>query len=169
MPPTSILALSYFFHLIATVAWLGGLLITTIIIWPELNRTLADKPELYRIVTNVRRRLAPITFLSLVVLVVTGLIQMTGDPHYDGIMQFDNEWSRVMLLKHLAIGGMFLCGLVMQFGVTPALERASLLAERGKQDSQEWRKLRRTEIRLTWLNLILGALVLAFTAWATAL
>jgi uncharacterized membrane protein len=169
LPPTSILAVSYFFHLIATVVWIGGLILTVIVVWPELTRTLKDKPELFRIVSNLRRRLSTLNYLSLVVLVVTGLFQMTGDPNYDGVLQFDNEWSRVMLLKHLSIGGMFLCGLALQFSVTPALERLSLLLERGKGDPAEWSRLRRRELRLTWLNALLGILVLGFTAWATAL
>jgi hypothetical protein len=64
---------------------------------------------------------------------------------------------------------MVISGLLLQFGVAPALERASLLAERGKGDAVEWEGLRRREVRLTWLNVGLGLLVLAFTAWATAL
>lgn len=74
-----------------------------------------------------------------------------------------------MLLKHLAILGMVVCGLALQYGVTPALERAGLLLERGKGDPEAWERLRRREVRLTWLNLGLGVAVLAFTAWATAI
>lgn len=169
MPQTSILALSYFVHLIATVVWVGGLVLMVVLVWPEVSRTLAQDPARYRFINNLRRRFQPLTHLSLAVLLVTGLFQMTGDPNYDGVLQFDNEWSRVMLFKHIAFGGMFLCGLLLQFTVTPALERASLLAERGKGDPEEWARLRRREVRLTWLNAALGVLVLGFTAWATAL
>lgn len=140
-----------------------------ILVWPEVTRSLADNPAAYRFITNLRRRFQPLTHLSLAVLVVTGLFQMTGDPNYDGVLQIDNDWSRVMLLKHLAIGGMLLCGLLLQFGITPALERASLLAERGKGNLEDWQRLRQREVRLTWLNVILGMLVLGFTAWATAI
>jgi len=165
----SILAISYFFHLIATVVWIGGLVILVILVWPEARRILENTPELHALLTRLRRRFALLSNLSLVVLVVTGLIQMAADPNYNGVLQFTNEWSRVILLKHIAIAGMFICGLALQYWVTPALERASLLAERGKGDATEWARLRRNEVRLTWLNLILGVLVLAFTAWATAL
>jgi len=75
----------------------------------------------------------------------------------------------VLLLKHIAIIGMVVCGLILQFGVTPALERASMLVERGKGDPAEWERLRRREIRLTWISVILGLVVLGFTAWITAL
>jgi uncharacterized membrane protein len=169
LPQTTILAVSYFFHLVATVIWIGGLVLMVILVWPEVTRTLADKRATYRFVTNLRRRFTPLVNLSLVVLVVTGLFQMTGDSHYDGVLKFSNAWSRVMLMKHLTIAGMVVSGLLVQFGVTPALERASLLAERGKDDPETWQRLRRREVRLTWINVILGLLVLGFTAWATAL
>lgn len=164
-----ILAISYFFHLVATIVWIGGLVILVILVWPEARRVLEDSPALYTLLTRLRLRFAPLTHLSLAVLVVTGLIQMTADPNYDGVLQFTNEWSRIILFKHIAIGGMFICGLALQYGVTPALERATLLAQHGKGDAQEWAKLRRREVRLTWLNVILGLLVLGFTAWATAI
>ena len=73
------------------------------------------------------------------------------------------------LFKNFAVGGMFVCGLAMQFGVIPALERQTLLAGRGKASPQEQARLARREGRLTTLNIGLGLLVLAFTAWATAL
>ena len=102
-------------------------------------------------------------------LVVTGLFQMTADPNYEGVLQFTNEWSRAILLKHIAIAGMVICEVALQFWVVPALERATLLLERSKGDAAEWERLHKLEVRLTWVNLILGVLVLGFTAWATAI
>lgn len=168
-PSQTVLAIAYFFHLIATVVWVGGLVVLTILVWPEARRTLGGNPALEPLLAGLRRRFMPLTNFSLVVLTVTGLVQMTGDPNYDGVLQFGNEWSRVILLKHVAIAGMFACGLILQFNTIPALERASLLAERGKGDPTTWSRLRRTEMRLTWINVALSILVLAFTAWATAL
>lgn len=165
----SLLALSYFFHLIATVVWIGGLVIMSVLVWPEAQRALADSPALLAFLTRLRKRFTPLTNFSLVLLIVTGLAQMTGDSHYDGVLQFTNDWSRVILLKHIAIGGMLVCGVALQFWINPALERTAFLVERGKGDPAEWSRLRRMEIRLTWANVALGILVLAFTAWATAL
>ncbi len=165
----SILAISYFFHLLATIFWIGGLAVLTIMVLPEARRVLGTNPAFYSFLARLRRRFLPLTNLSLAVLVVTGLIQMSGDPHYDGVLQFTNEWTRVILFKHIAVVGMFVCGLALQFGVAPALERATLLAEHHKGDPDDLERLRRRESRLTWLNLLLGVLVLGFTAWATAL
>lgn len=141
----------------------------TVLVWPETRRVLGDNPALYQLLTRLRKRFIPLTNFSLVVLIVTGLVQMSGDTHYDGMLKFSNEWSRILLLKHIAIFGMVLCGLALQYWVSPSLERASMLVERGKGDSEEWQRLRRREVRLTWVNLILGIAVLGFTAWITAL
>ena len=165
----SSLAISLFFHLLATVVWIGGLVILTVLVWPESRRVLAENPALYTFLTRLRKRFMPLTHLSLAVLLVTGLFQMTADPNYEGVLQFTNEWSQVILLKHLALGGMVICGVALQFWVVPALERVSLLRERNRGDAQEWTRLRRYEVRLTWINVILGVLVLGFTAWATAI
>lgn len=155
--------------MIATVVWVGGLMILALLVWPETRRILAASPALYALLTRLRKRFFPLANLSLAVLIVTGLFQMTANPNYEGVLAFDNDWSRAMLFKHIAFAGMVVCGLLLQFGVVPALERASLLAERGKGDPVEWERLRRREVRLTWMNVGLGLLVLAFTAWATAL
>lgn len=166
MSTNQILAVSLFFHLSATVVWVGGLVITAALVWPELRRGLEDHPALYRLLDRLRKRFAVWSNLSLAVLIVTGLTQMSLDPNYDGLMQFDNEWSRVLLVKHLVIVVMVASGITLQYGIAPALERATLLAEHGRNDPAEWQKLRRREIRLTWLNVLLGIGVLGLSAWA---
>lgn len=165
----SILAISYFFHLLATIVWIGGLVLLVVLVLPEARRVLGTNREFYALLTRLRRRFMPMSNLSLAVLVVTGLVQMSGDSHYDGVLQFTNDWSRVILFKHVAVAGMFICGLALQYGVAPALERATLLVEKAKGDPAELDRLQRREARLTWINVGLGVLVLGFTAWATAL
>ena len=117
----------------------------------------------------MRKRFQPLTWLSLVVLIVTGLFQMTADPHYEGMLQFNNSWSRAILLKHVAMAGMVICGVLLQWRVVPALERAGWLLERNHGDAAEWARLRCQEVRLARISVALGLLVLVFTAWATSL
>lgn len=159
----SILAVSYFFHLIATVVWLGGLAVYVLLIFPEG----ALLPDALR--ARIRKRFLPLTNFSLVVLIFTGLTQMVGDPNYDGVLQFTNTWSLVILFKHVVIVGMLIAGGLIQWGIMPTLDRQSLLAQKGKQDDALIARLHEREVRLTWINVLLGALVLALTAWATAL
>lgn len=169
MPESTILAISLFFHLLATVVWVGGLIITAVLVWPEAKRSLQDSPTLYLMLNRLRKRFIPMSNMSLVVLIFTGLVQMSLSPHYEGFMDFSNEWSRVILLKHIALVGMIVSGAVLQYGIAPALERISLMAQKEQDDPHMWQKLRLREIRLTWLNVGLGIAVLGFSAWAGSL
>lgn len=169
MPQSTILAISLFFHLLATAVWVGGLIITSLLIWPELRRTLENTPTLYSVLNRLRKRFTPWGNLSLAVLIVTGMFQMSLDENYGGFLEVSNQWSVVILLKHIAIGGMIVSGIILQYGTAPALERTTLLLEHGKGDPTEWQALRRRETRLTAFNMVLAVLVLGFSAWAGSL
>ncbi|MEP7287520.1 MAG: CopD family protein [Chloroflexota bacterium] len=166
-----LLALSFFLHLVATVVWLGGLVLLTLVVWPEARNLLARQEQgdvLLALLDRLRKRFYPLANLSLVVLIVTGLFQMEENPHYDGLLQLTNDWTRAILLKHVAVVGMLVVGAAMQWSVLPALERASILLRRGK-DAPDLERWRRRERQLSALNLVLGALVLFFTAVATSI
>lgn len=165
---SELLALSLFFHLTATAIWIGGLLITMLLVWPAARHSLQEVQPLYSLLRSLRKRFYPISNLSLFVLILTGLFQMTADPNYEGFLRFDNPWSVIMLVKHVVIVFMALAGLALQYGTAPALERTSLLIERGKDDgtmTQQWESLRRHEVILTWATGLLGLAVLGFSAW----
>ena len=167
------LAISLFFHILATVVWIGGILLITFLITPQVDKVLTGQPALHQILLRIRGRFAQVGNLALAVLIVTGLLQMTADPNYDGLLRFDNPWSRVLLLKHLLIGSMALLGLGLQWSVAPALERVSLLVQLGGQNEldeedkreSEWRRLRRQERRLSLLTAVLALGVLGASAW----
>ena len=172
MSPT-ILAVSLFFHIIATVVWIGGLILTVLLVWPEVTRALQENAALYSVLSRLRRRFTVYGNLALAVLIATGMFQMAADENYDGILQFDNVWSRVLLVKHIVIVLMVACGLVLQLFISPALERTTLRAERGKTDPAalegEWSGLRRREALLTWLNAGMGVVVIALSVYASVL
>lgn len=163
------LALSLFFHIGATVIWIGGILLVTFLVVPELNRALADQPALYQLLRRLRKRFTPLGNLSLAALIVTGLLQMSTNPNYEGLLSFSNRWSQVLLLKHLLLIVMAAAGLLLQIAVAPALERTSLLLERGQGDASEWSRLRLRERRLTVVIAALAVLILAASAWLTAI
>ena len=165
--PHWVLAVNYFFHLAATVLWIGGLAIMALVVWPSSRRVLGSDPRLADLLIALRRRFQPLANLSLAVLVVTGMIQMTADPHYDGLLVFANDWSRAILLKHLVVIGMVIVGAALQWGVAPAQERLALRRALDP-DTPDADRLARRERLLSALNLLLGLLALAFTALATA-
>lgn len=163
------LTLSLFFHIAATVIWIGGILLITFLVVPELNRALTEQPALHQLLTRLRVRFTIVGNLALTVLIVTGLLQMSTDPNYEGLLRFSNRWSQALLLKHVLIIVMALCGLLLQFAVAPALERASLLRRRGLDERDEWARLQLRERRLTIVIAMLALAILAASAWLTAI
>ncbi|MCY4019585.1 MAG: CopD family protein [Chloroflexi bacterium] len=163
------LAISLFFHILATVVWIGGILLITFLVVPQVNDVLEEHPALHQLLLRIRKRFAHVSNLALAALVVTGLLQMTADPNYDGMLRLDNQWSRVLLLKHLLIVVMAILGLSLQWGLAPALERASMLVQREKGHDHEWRRLRRKERQLSVMIALLAVSILATSAWLVSI
>jgi uncharacterized membrane protein len=119
------------------------------------------------ILEAIRKRFNPLAWLSLAVLIVTGLIQMTGNPSYSGLFLFDNTWAFAILIKHIAVFAMVTLAIVQTWILQPRLSRALLLqAIHPDTQTDEHTHLVHRTMRLTQINLLLGILVLLLTAVA---
>ncbi len=160
-----ILAASYWVHLLATVVWLGGIVLMAFIAWPALRQGTLNANQWFQL----QKRFLPWINASLVVLLITGFIQMTNDEHYTGFLAIDSVWAWAMLLKHVAYIGMVALTVYMQFVLYPAMERTALLARSHPETAAaESDKLTAREIRYLRLNVVAAMIVLLFTAIATA-
>ena len=132
---------------------------------PALRReTLAANQWL-----ELQQKFMPWANGSLVLLLITGFVQMTNDSNYNGFLAVDGTWAWAILLKHIAFVGMVVIGAYVQFSLYPAMERMKLLAEKRPSLAQaEQTKLTQKEVTLLRVNLLCAVLVLFFTAMATA-
>jgi uncharacterized membrane protein len=164
--PFWVLALSYWLHLIATVIWLGGLSLMALVAWPAVGKQFMDSGQW----AYLQRRFSPWANASLVILWVTGFLQMTADPNYDGFLSINSLWAQAILIKHIAVLAMMGFGLYLQWRVQPALARLALLEKKQPvRAAGEREQLVRQENRLVRINLVCAAAVLFFTAIATAI
>jgi uncharacterized membrane protein len=129
---------------------------------------LGPGPQLAALLGHLHKRFDPLAWGSLAVLIVTGLMQMSANPKYDGLLRITNPWTAAILAKHLMVGGMIGLGAYQQWVLAPALARLAALEAHGR-DAPGLEVLRRREGSLLRLNLACGVLVLAFTAAARAL
>lgn len=160
-----LLTLSYWIHLLATVLWLGGLALMGLVAWPALQQQTLAANHWF----DLQKRFTPWTNGSLVILLVTGFVQMTNDPNYGGFLTVDTIWAQAILVKHIAVGAMILIGAYIQWRLHPQMERIGLLAaKRPALAAEEQAAVLRQENRLLRLNLLCAAAVLFFTAVATA-
>ena len=159
------LSAAYALHMAATVAWVGGLVFQSLLL-PGATRSLEPLPRA-RLYAALARRFQPVAWISLAVLVFTGLSQMAAHPSYAGFLTIDNRWAQAILAKHLAFGAMVLVAGWQTWGVQPHLGRLLLLQAAGAEASGS--ELPRTLLRfdrLTRANAALALVVLALTAVA---
>jgi uncharacterized membrane protein len=174
--PGTVLAILYLVHLLAAVALIGGLVILLLVVIPGTRRALSDTGSdqtsaenlVAKLLTEFERRFTPLANLSLVVLVATGMLQMSADDNYDGFLQFSNTWAWAMIFKHLAFLGMVMIAGYVALALEPERRRLRMLQMANRPDERADQQLSRRRARLTLANLVFGLLTLAFTAIATA-
>ena len=160
-----VLAANFFVHMLATIVWVGGICVITLVIWPAARRVLGPGRPTGEFMREVQRRFSPLAILSLVTLVVTGLGQMAANENYVGLFSISNTWAQALLLKHVGFGVMTLVGAYLTWGLLPSLNRLSLMEAAGRTPI-ELERLRRRQERLHQLITACGVIVLLFTAIA---
>ena len=162
-PPSWVMAIIFWLHMLATVAWIGSLVAISILVLPASKRTLKPVDQL-SFVAAVQKRLEPIMGISLGLLIVTGLIQLSTSPHYDGFLSLSTQWSMAMLVKHVLVAILIVVSAIHSWEVLPAIHR--ILLRKDKAGAEQLGILNRREGILLRINLVLGALILLATAVA---
>jgi uncharacterized membrane protein len=158
------MTLTYWLHMLATVVWVGGLAALNILVLPAAGKALEPQP-FADLLERIQRRLDPLGWFCLLVLVGTGMFQMSENPNYRGALAVQTTWAAAIFLKHLVILGMVLVSAWNTWGVLPAMRRSVLRLAQGKATS-EVEMLQRRNGRLMQINLVLSLIVLALTALA---
>lgn len=165
-PPTWAIALTYWLHLFATVAWVGSLAGVALLVLPAMQRALDSERQLV-FIEAMQRRLEPIAWFSMSLLLATGLFQMSVNPHYDGFLSTSTQWSVAILIKHLLGIVMVVVSAIQTWEVIPAIRR-SIVKSKKSSNADEIESLRRREVLLLRLNFGLSLLILLATAFARA-
>jgi len=166
-PPTWALALVFWLHMLATVAWLGGLAAIAILILPAAKHALKPADQL-TLIEAIQHRLEPLAWFCLAILIATGLFQLSVNPHYDGFLSTTGQWSLAILTKHTLVIIMIVISAIQTWEVLPAIRRGLMRVEKGQADEAEVKRLQKRETLLLRLNIGLSILILAATAFARA-
>jgi uncharacterized membrane protein len=165
-PPAWALALTYWLHLLATVTWIGSLAGISFLVLPAMQRSLNAESQLV-FIEAMQKRLEPIAWFSMSLLVLTGLFQMSVNPHYDGFLSISTQWSLAILSKHLLGIMMVVVSAIQTWEVIPAIRRA-IVRSKKNQNADELEALRRREVLLLRMNFGLSILILLATSFARA-
>jgi uncharacterized membrane protein len=165
-PGTLTLTIIYGVHMLATVAWVGGLAAFALIILPAAQKGLpAD--DYNQFFGRMSVRLQRIGWFSLIVLIITGMFQMSTHPQYEGFLAVNNTWSVAIFTKHVVIGAMVLVSATITWYLNPAYQRLALLKAKGAlTDDRQLRRLQQREVMALRVMLGIGAIILMLTALA---
>ena len=163
-PPTWAIALTYWLHMLATATWVGSLAAIALLILPVMRRTLDEETQLV-LLEAMQKRLEPIAWFSISLLVLTGLFQMSVNPHYDGFLSISTQWSVAILAKHILGVIMIVVSAIQTWEVIPAIRRAILISKKNK-GAANLDALRKREINLIRINFGISTLILLATAFA---
>lgn len=165
-PPTWALALTFWLHLFATVTWVGSLAGVSLLVLPAMQRSLDSETQLV-FIEALQRRLEPIAWFSMTLLLATGLFQMSVNPHYDGFLSTSTQWSLAILIKHILGIVMVVVSAIQTWEVIPAIRRA-IVRSKKTDNANQIESLRRREVILLRMNFGLSLLILLATAFARA-
>jgi len=164
MTPVWALTIAFWMHMLATVVWIGGLAVLSILVIPAARQVL-DEGAFAALLEKLQRRLDPLAWFSMLVLLGSGMLQMSANPNYDGFLAIDNTWALAIFIKHILFVLMVVISGYISWGLLPALRRAVLIQAQGREEAQIV-SLQRREANLIRVNLIMGGLVLVLTALA---
>lgn len=159
------MALTYWLHLLATVAWVGSLAALNLFVLPAARRALDSAAQL-KFLSALQKRLEPLAWFCMGILLATGLFQMSANPYYDGFLNASSQWSLAILIKHGLGLLMVVVSAAQTWEVIPAMQRA--LMKKSGADESELETLNRRETWLLRANFLLSVLILAATAFARA-
>ena len=132
-----------------------------VLILPISRRVLKPIDEL-ALLDGIQKRLEPIAWFSVSLLIVTGLFQMSVNPHYNGFLSTSGQWALAILAKHTLVAALVAVSAVYTWDVLPSMRRA--LMRRQKAEEDEILRLQRRERSLLTASLVLAALILLATA-----
>ncbi|MCE7743418.1 MAG: hypothetical protein GOP50_13285, partial [Candidatus Heimdallarchaeota archaeon] len=90
----------HFLHEIVTIIWIGGLLILVLVIMPVLKKQL--KPDEFQIFNKkIRSRLSIFVYVSIVLLLVTGILLSNQSTLTSRLFSFENTYSILLSIKHI--------------------------------------------------------------------
>jgi uncharacterized membrane protein len=167
VPPNWLLVIAYWLHMLATVTWIGGLVTLSWLVVPAARRSL-DAPSYHALLERLQNRLQSVGWFSMVLLVGTGMFQLSANPNYSGFLAINNRWTLAILVKHLIVVVMVAISAYLTWFLLPSLRRAAMRQAQGLISAEASEKLRQRERSLLRLNLALALVVLALTALARA-
>jgi len=145
-------------HLIATVAWIGGMFTNFFIYMPVLGKTL-EAPVAGKLMGAVMKRFRMMVYIAMVVFLTTGVLMGYLHLEASGAVASESQWNLLLILKVLLFIVMVVLALFAFEVVAP---RVAGMASGGP--SPKLRRVQRTQKILAMTGFVLGLVILFISA-----
>ena len=147
-----------FFHVMATVAWIGGMFFNILVVIPTVSKTL-EPPVAGKFMGAMLKRVRVVVYVSLVLLFVTGIPMKIASGYYVSIINFDNTWEIVTFIKHVFVG---LLAVLAFYNFEILAPKVGKLAMNGP--STELKALRKKQMALGAVSFLFGIIIVALSS-----
>lgn len=154
-----ILALSHLLHVLGTVVWIGGILMTLLVILPGAKAALESAPMVGKMMKEVAKRFTPLANISILILIATGIIIFYYDKNYTSFLDTKNRWNALIAIKHFLVAIMIIIHFYRGLILTKKIEKSF-----SKSNEMQIAKLKKLSLDLVKANFVLGIIVLLSTA-----
>lgn len=154
-----VLALCHFIHVIGTVIWIGGILMTLLVILPSSKAAFESAPMVGKLMKEVAKRFTPLANISILMLIVTGIILFYYDKNYTPFLDPKNRWNVLIALKHALVAIMIIIHFYRGLILSKKIEKST-----SNPNEAQTARLKKLSLDLVKVNFALGGLVLLLTA-----
>jgi len=147
-----------FFHLMATIAWIGAMFFNVLILMPTVTKTL-DPVTAGKFMSVLFKRIRVMVYVSLAVLFITGIPMKIASEYYVAIINFDTAWETVGFIKHVFVGLLALLAIINFEIISP---KAAKLALNGP--SPALMALKKKQMMLAGISFLFGIIVIFLSA-----
>lgn len=147
-----------FIHLIATIAWIGGMFFNVLVVLPTVRKVL-DPATAGKFMASMMKRVRVVVYVSLLVLFVTGIPLKIASEYYVSIINFDNTWEIFGFIKHVFVA---ILALMAFYSFEILSPRIAKLAAKGP--SPELPGLRKLQMKMAGVSFLFGIIVILLSA-----
>lgn len=147
-----------FFHLMATIAWIGGMFFNFLVVMPTVGKVL-DPATTGKFMQAMFKRVRVVVYLSLLILFVTGIPMKIASEYYLGIINFDNNWEIVTFIKHVFVGILAIMAIYNFEILAPKVGKIAM-----KGPSPELMSLKKRQMMFGSISFLIGIIIILLSA-----
>ncbi len=124
-------------HVLATVVWIGGMLVNVMVIRPTTVKVL-EPAVAGQFTQTMMKRFRIFVYASIMILGITGIPMKIVSEHYVSIINFESFWGILSFVKHLLYGVLVVLAVLNFEVISPRMSRAA--ATSNNQQYAIWKK-----------------------------